>query len=181
MEDVSAQAIEDVSVWDTHSALKPAAAVYKNLVINPSDANQPGSSSGNQPGFFIIGGYPPSIGKLAEFYNPLTKVIISISMTHSLFKNVLQKSCPAEDLPVETGSYTACGSLLCGGKSCYKMNENFTFSKSGVTLAWGRKDHLCWTLEENNVLLLGGGHFDTELVQSDGSSSSPRFKLKNRT
>merc|ERR1711874_443998 len=34
VEDVSAKAIEDVKAWDTHFALKPAAAVYKNLVIN---------------------------------------------------------------------------------------------------------------------------------------------------
>ena len=64
------------------------------------------------------------------------------------------------------------------------MNENFTFSKSGVTLAIGRRDHLCWKMENNNVLLLGGGGhapYTTELVESDGSSSSPSFQLKNPT
>ena len=37
-------------------------------------------------GFFIIGGYPPDIGKMAEFYNPLTKVMIFISVTRLLSK-----------------------------------------------------------------------------------------------
>ena len=36
VEDVSAKAIEDVTAWDTHFALKPAAAVYRNLVIDPT-------------------------------------------------------------------------------------------------------------------------------------------------
>ena len=35
-EDVSAPAVLDVSAWDTHFALTPAAAVYKNLVIDPT-------------------------------------------------------------------------------------------------------------------------------------------------
>merc|ERR1712037_768018 len=39
VEDVSAKAIEDVSAWDTHYALKPAAAVYKNLVIDPTTSS----------------------------------------------------------------------------------------------------------------------------------------------
>ena len=39
VEDVSAKAIEDVTAWDTHFALKPAAAVYKNLVINPTTSS----------------------------------------------------------------------------------------------------------------------------------------------
>merc|ERR1711874_544757 len=36
--DVSAKAIEDVSAWDTHFALKPASAIYKNLVIDPTSS-----------------------------------------------------------------------------------------------------------------------------------------------
>merc|ERR550539_700729 len=39
VEDVSAKAIEDVSAWDTHYALKPAGAVYKNLVIDPTTSS----------------------------------------------------------------------------------------------------------------------------------------------
>ena len=39
VEDVSAKAIEDVTAWDTHFALKPAAAVYKNLVIDPTTSS----------------------------------------------------------------------------------------------------------------------------------------------
>ena len=39
MEDVSAKALEDVTVWDTHYALKPATAVYKNLVIDPTTSS----------------------------------------------------------------------------------------------------------------------------------------------
>ena len=69
MEDVSAQAIEDVSVWDTHFALKPAAAVYKNLVINPSDANQPESIPVIQP---VISGNPK---KFLTFIISSTKTI----------------------------------------------------------------------------------------------------------
>ena len=86
---------------------------------------------------------------------------------------------------MEASSYTACGSLLCGERSCYKLNQNFTFSKSGVILDKRRSDHLCWTMENSSVLLLGGGGagtpFTTELVESDGSSSSPSFKLINPT
>ena len=36
----TAKAIEDVSAWDTHYALKPAAAVYKNLVIDPTSNDE---------------------------------------------------------------------------------------------------------------------------------------------
>lgn len=39
VEDVSAKALEDVTVWDTHYALKPATAVYKNLVIDPTTSS----------------------------------------------------------------------------------------------------------------------------------------------
>ena len=39
MEDVSAKALEDVTAWDTHYALKPATAVYKNLVIDPTTSS----------------------------------------------------------------------------------------------------------------------------------------------
>ena len=39
VEDVSAEALEDVTAWDTHYALKPATAVYKNLVIDPTTSS----------------------------------------------------------------------------------------------------------------------------------------------
>jgi len=38
VEEVSDSAIEDVSAWATHESLKPADAVYKNLVIEPASS-----------------------------------------------------------------------------------------------------------------------------------------------
>ena len=36
VEEVSVSALENVSAWATHKTLKPANAVYKNLVIEPA-------------------------------------------------------------------------------------------------------------------------------------------------
>ena len=92
-----------------------------------------------------------------------------------------KKSCPANDLPFEIATHTMCGNLLCGGtpdipRSCYRIDRGFHLTKLNLTLLKPRTDHQCWTLDNNDVLLMGGGT-TTELVKSDGSSSSLSFTL----
>ena len=53
-----------------------------------------------------------------------------------------------------------CGSLLCGGvdptnKECLKF-EGGKFTKAAVTLLRGRERHLCWSVSDSEILLLGG-------------------------
>ena len=63
------------------------------------------------------------------------------------------------------------------------MLNNITgdFTPTSVTLREGREDHLCWDVEGRNgpILLMGGtgSERSTELVSSDGSSSSNSFIL----
>ena len=52
------------------------------------------------------------------------------------------------------------------------------FGPTSVRLREEREDHLCWEVE-GDVLLMGGGFSwrTTELVSSDGLSSSASFNL----
>jgi len=124
----------------------------------------------------ITGGIPsPTVGVKVEVFNINTK-----------------KTCHLPDLP---GSrrvhHSHCGHLLCGGwgysetrQSCLKLNPlTGDFTSTSVTLREWREDHLCWDVEgENGPTLLIGGDWSgtrrsTELVSSDGLTSSPNFNL----
>ena len=59
------------------------------------------------------------------------------------------------------------------------------FTTTSVSLVEKRKNHLCWDVEGENgpTLLMGGAYSQqsTELVSSDGLSSSASFTLKYKT
>ena len=83
--------------------------------------------------------------------------------------------------------HSICGHLLCGGhdtrQSCLMLNTlTGEFTPTSVRLKGKRHGHLCWDVEGENgpALLMGGSIYSersTELVSSDGSSSSASFNL----
>jgi len=104
-----------------------------------------------------------------------------------------KKTCQLPDLP-GGGRYhhSQCGHLLCGGdysstrRSCLMFNPlTGYFTPSSVWLREKRSRHLCWDVEGENgpTLLMGGliSRRSTELVSSDGSSSSADFTLEYKT
>ena len=114
---------------------------------------------------------------------PSSKVGVSVEV----FNPHTNHSCRLADLPGEVRyGHTLCGQMLCGGgdfsstqRSCLKLNPlTGAFSPTSVRLVEEREDHLCWDVD-GDVLLLGGGFSQrsTELVNSDGLSSSASFNL----
>ena len=130
-------------------------------------------------GVIVTGGKPESsVGVSVEVFNPQTN-----------------HSCSLLHLPGEVrDSHSLCRELLCGGgdysnsssstqRSCLKLNPlTGVFTPTSVTLVEKRWSHLCWDVEgEGGPTLLIGGHSSlrsTELVSSDGSSSSDSFTLQ---
>ena len=124
-----------------------------------------------------------------------------------MFNSNTSHSCRRSDFPGgERSGHSLCGHFLCGGgtstdsdtqRTCLKLNPltgDFTFTP--VTLIHKRSGHMCWDIdgEDGPVLLLGGvgkwvndgshgpeASRTTELVSSDGSSSSASFSLLNDT
>ena len=110
------------------------------------------------------------------------------------FNTKSKRSCQLADLPGQgRQSASLCGRLLCGGgqvsamwRTCLMLDPiTGVFTTTSVTLREGRYDHLCWDVEGENgpTLLMGGlnSETSTELVSSDGSSSSASFTLKYAT
>jgi len=127
------------------------------------------------PGVIITGGDPfSSVGVKVEVFNMKTN-----------------KTCELPDLPGGVRvCHSQCGHLLCGGgyypsstqRSCLILNPlTGDFTPTSVTLRERRVNHLCWDVEGENgpTLLMGGisSPRSTELVSSNGSSSSANFTL----
>ena len=114
----------------------------------------------------ITGGEPSrsSVGTSVEVFNPHTN-----------------RSCNLTDLPGEVRyGHTLCRDLLCGGRSCLKLNsQTGVFTNTLVSLEEDRYYHQCWDVEGEGVLLIGGAYSprSTELVSPDGSSSAASFTL----
>ena len=106
-----------------------------------------------------------------------------------VFNIKTKKTCQLPDLPGDARfMHSQCSNLLCGGgddsvsRSCLMLDPlTGKFTPTSVTLREERSFHLCWNLEgENGSTLLMGGSVSTrstELVSSDGSSSSTNFNL----
>ena len=105
-----------------------------------------------------------------------------------VFNIKTKKTCQLPDLPGDARcAHSQCGNLLCGGgddsvsRSCLMLDPlTGKFTPTSVTLREERSFHLCWNLEgENGSTLLMGSDSTriTELVSSDGSSSSSSFRL----
>ena len=106
-----------------------------------------------------------------------------------VFNIKTKKTCHLPDLPGDArDTHSQCGNLLCGGgddsvsRSCLMLDPlTGKFTPTSVTLREERVSHLCWDAEgENGPTLLMGGYDlkrSTELVSSDGSSSSSSFSL----
>ena len=131
------------------------------------------------PGVIVTGGRPEVlVGVSVEVFNPHTN-----------------HSCKLRDLPGEVRQHhSQCGGMICGGgdnnsstrRSCLKLNPlTGAFTPTSVRLVEERYDQLCWDVEgEGGPTLLIGGAFSprsTELVNSDGSSSSASFTLHHDT
>ena len=68
-------------------------------------------------------------------------------------------------------------------QKCTKF-ENGAFSNTALTLAEQRFAHVCWELENGEVLLMGGlfnTKTSTERVSADGSSATADFPLAYNT
>lgn len=112
-------------------------------------------------------------------------------MKVEVFNSKKNKICRLPDLPgVGRWGHSQCGHLLCGGvdysTQCLVLNPlTGNFTPTSVRLREKRLYHLCWDVEgENGPNLLMGGDYSgrsTELVSSDGSSSSANFTLKYDT
>merc|ERR550539_1365790 len=125
--------------------------------------------------------------------SPVPGVIITSGVKVKVFNLHTKKICQLPNLPGSDRFYhSQCGNLLCGGvyslRSCLMLNPlTGDFTPTSVTLREGRLDHLCWDVEgENGPTLLMGGEYSgsersTELVSSDGSSSSGNFTLRYDT
>ena len=108
-----------------------------------------------------------------------------------VFNIKTKKTCQLPDLPGDARDiHSQCGNLLCGGydsvsRSCLMLDPlTGKFTPTSVTLREERSFHLCWNLEgENGSTLLMGSDSTriTELVSSDGSSSSSSFSLTYET
>ena len=95
-------------------------------------------------------------------------------------------SCELPTLPGPRYHHSQCGALLCGGEggvgsprtSCLKFQAG-TFTETSVTLVQKRATHLCWTLNEGEILLMGGSYSfkTTEIVNAEGTHSTPGFDL----
>ena len=131
----------------------------------------PPPSSG-RAGVLIAGGTGEAAGNTVEVFNP-----------HS------NNSCALSNLPGEERSQsTLCCGLLCGGlvesasRSCLRFADG-QFTNTIVTLQQRRRYDVCWS-RNDEVLLLGGpgggaaSLTSSESVKLDGSSSSPSFNLK---
>ena len=128
------------------------------------------------------------------------------SVSVEVFNPQTRHSCSLNDLPPQTGcgfrctqeryGHTHCGQMLCGGgrasstvRSCLKLNPltgDFNYTSDSVRLlVEERHNHLCWAVEgEGGPTLLMGGRSSpntTELLSSDGSSSSSSFPLQYNT
>ena len=126
----------------------------------------------------VTGGEPrSSVGVSVEIFNPHTN-----------------HSCSLPDLPGRVRyEHSQCGGIICGGGSssstgryCLKLNPlTGAFTPTSVRLVEKRSGHLCWDVEGEGgpTLLIGGGLSprSTELVNSDGSSSSASFTLQYDT
>ena len=113
-------------------------------------------------------------------------------MKVEVFNIKTKKTCQLPDLPGDARYiHSQCGNLLCGGydsvsRSCLMLDPlTGKFTPTSVTLREERVSHLCWDAEgENGPTLLMGGYDlkrSTELVSSDGSSSSSSFSLTYET
>ena len=129
------------------------------------------------PGVIVTGGRPGVLlGVSVEVFNPHTN-----------------HSCSLPDLPGGMrDSHSQCGGIICGGEdsstqqSCLKLNPlTGAFTPTSVRLVESRYAHLCWDVEGEGgpSLLIGGwlSPYSTELVNSDGSSSSASFTLQYDT
>merc|ERR1739848_610102 len=97
------------------------------------------------------------------------------------------------DIPgVRRFLHTMCGNLLCGGgrddtrTSCLLLDTSTgEFSPTSVRLRQETGGNLCWNTggDGGDKLLIGGegSPSSTELVSSDGSTSSDSFTLKYKT
>ena len=119
------------------------------------------------PGFLISGGWPESSRKKVELFNPSSGA-----------------SCPVPDLEEGRSIHTSCAGLVCGqekfkpSRGCEKING----TDISITLKQRRAGHLCWSLPDQNKILLLGGSLSpatTELVSE--SSSSFSFHLQDET
>ena len=122
-------------------------------------------------------GWHKSVGVSVEIFNPHTK-----------------HSCRLPDLPGKARhAHSQCGRLICGGccsssslQSCLKLNPlTGAFTPTSVKLLERRHSRLCWDVEGEGgpSLIIGGKHSpsSTELVNSDGLSSSASFNLQYDT
>ena len=120
------------------------------------------------PGFIISGGMPANNLNNFELYNPTSG-----------------NSCPPQDMQLIRYRHSSCSNLICGGSffklSCSKITGTEVFPLPSLILRQERFDHLCWSLPEQKILLLGGAGSQTTTEIVSGSSSSDSFDLEYGT
>ena len=115
----------------------------------------------------------------------LTKTAVEV------YNSVSQNTCSLENLPKALHYHTLCGGLLCGAgggspfiNKCIKLDVNSKdrFSLTDLNLKAARMSSLCWPVDNEGILLLGGLHdarCRTEYVKADASDSCESFHLRN--
>ena len=106
-----------------------------------------------------------------------------------VYNSVSQNTCSLENLKKDKNFHTLCGGLLCGaGKGsqrnnrCMKWDANtYKFSFTDLKLKGRRTSSLCWPVDNEGILLLGGHPYKcrTEYVKADASDSCESFHLRN--
>ena len=112
-----------------------------------------------------------SSNKKAELYNPSSG-----------------STCPVQDLHEDRRGHSSCGGLICGGgysssslRSCERISGTEVSPLLSLTLLEKRKNHHCWSLPGDRVLLLGGDFSPNTTEVVNGVSSSGSFDLPFRT
>ena len=134
---------------------------------------------------------------LDYYFTLLTVLLVGVIITGGnsqrkaveVYNPVSQNTCSLDPLPSNRYFHTLCSGLLCGhdkiadSKTCLKWDAKTNrFSNASLTLNFKRRHSLCWAVDDDEILLLGGldSPKETEYVLTDGSGTRNSFTLKKK-
>ena len=134
---------------------------------------------------------------LDYYFTLLTVLLVGVIITGGnsqrkaveVYNPVSQNTCSLDPLPSNRYFHTLCSGLLCGhdkiadSKTCLKWDAKTNrFSNASLTLNFKRRHSLCWAVDDDEILLLGGWDSpkQTEYILTDGSGTRNSFTLKKK-